>query len=83
LILIEVCTEKRYNKAMPHGKTSCLDKRSRILRIELDRLYAQRSAVDAAIQELELRQVTVSSSGESPLQKQTADIIEERGFLSL
>jgi hypothetical protein len=62
-----------YNKAMPHGKTSCLHKRSTVLRIELERLYAQRSAVDAAIQELELRQVTVSSCNEPSLQKQSAD----------
>jgi hypothetical protein len=68
---------------MPHGKTSCLNKRSSVLRIELERLYAQRSAVDAAIQELELRQVIVSSSTESSLQKQSADIIQEHRFLSL
>jgi hypothetical protein len=59
---------------MPHGKTSCLRKRSTVLRVQLEQLYAQRSAVDAAIEELELRRVTVSSStSESSLQKQTAD----------
>jgi hypothetical protein len=53
---------------MPHGKTSCLRKRSTVLRVRLEQLYAQRSAVDAAIEELELRRVTVSSSSESSLQ---------------
>jgi hypothetical protein len=65
---------------MPHGKTSCLNKRSRILRIELERLYAQRSAVDAAIQELELRQVTPNSSSESTLPAQSAEIIQEHRY---
>jgi len=68
---------------MPHGKTSCLSKTSRMLRVELERLYAQRSAVNAAIQELELRQVTVSSSSEPSLQKQSAEVVQEHRALSL
>lgn len=68
---------------MPHGKTSCLNKRSRALRVELERLYAQRSAVDAAIRELELRQVTTSSSIESSVQKHSPDMIQEHTSLRL
>jgi hypothetical protein len=58
---------------MPHGKTSCLRKKSTVLRVQLEQLYAKRSAVDAAIEELELRRVPVSSSSESSLQKQNSD----------
>ena len=68
---------------MPHGKTSCLGKTSTMVRVELERLYAQRSAVDAAIQELELRQVTVSSSSEPSLQKQGAESVQEHRLLSI
>jgi hypothetical protein len=68
---------------MPHGKTSCLNRRSRVLRVELERLYAQRSAVDAAIHELELRQITPNSSGEPTLATQGAEIIQEHRCLSL
>ena len=64
---------------MPHGKTSCLRKRSTVLRVQLEQLYAQRSAVDAAIEELELRRVTVSSSTESSLQKQSAEFSKNLG----
>ena len=68
---------------MPHGKTSCLGKASRMLRVELERLYAQRSAVNAAILELELRQGTVSSSSEPSLQKQSAEVVQEHRGVSL
>jgi hypothetical protein len=68
---------------MPHGKTSCLSKRWTTLRVELERLYARRSAINAAIHELEMRQVTVTSSSESSLPKQSAEGIPEPRFLSL
>jgi wyosine [tRNA(Phe)-imidazoG37] synthetase (radical SAM superfamily) len=68
-----------YNKAMPHGKTSCLRKKSTVLRVQLEQLYAQRSAVDAAIEELELRRMTVSSTGEPCLQKPTGDFSKNLG----
>lgn len=54
-----------------------------MLRVELERLYAQRSAVNAAILELELRQVTVGSSSEPSLQKQSAEIVQEHRGVSL
>lgn len=79
MIFIEVVTDSRYNKAMAHGKTSCLHKRSPVLRVELEQLYAQRSAVDAAIEELELRQVTVSSNSESSQQKQSTEFSQNLG----
>ena len=72
-IFIEVALKSSYNKAMAHGKTSCRNKRLTLLRIELAQLYAQRTAVDAAIQELEVRRITVNSSPESSLQKQNSD----------
>ena len=56
---------------MPHTKTSCREKASRLVRLQLEQLYARRSAVDAAIQELELRQVTVLASDSSHLKKST------------
>ena len=62
-----------YNKAMPHGKTSCRNKGFTVVRIELEQLYAKRSAVDAAIQELELRQLVVSVNTESRMQKQRSE----------
>jgi hypothetical protein len=68
---------------MPHGKTSCLGKASTIVRVELERLYAQRSAVNAAIRDLELRQVTVAASSEPPLQKQSAEPVQEHRVLSI
>lgn len=80
-IFIELDADSMYNIAMPHGKTSCLRKRSTIVRVELEQLYAQRSAVNAAIEELELRRVTVtaSSTSESCLQKQSADFSKNLG----
>jgi hypothetical protein len=68
---------------MPHRKTSCLSKKWTILRVELERLYAQRSAINAAIHELELRQVTVPSSSDPSLQKQSAEAIQEGRSFSL
>ena len=59
-----------YNKAMPHGNTSCRTKVSVVLRVELEQLYAKRSAVEAAIHELELRQVSPNVSSEASLPKQ-------------
>jgi hypothetical protein len=58
---------------MPHGKTSCRTKGSAVLRVELEQLYAKRSAVDAAIQELELRQVSLNVSSEASLPKQKSE----------
>jgi hypothetical protein len=68
-----------YNKSMPHGKTSCLRKKSTVLRVQLEQLYAERLAVDAAIEELELRRVPVTSSSEPILQKQTSDFAKNLG----
>lgn len=59
-----------YNKAMPHGNTSCRTKVSAVLRVELEQLYAKRSAVEAAIQELELRRLRPNVSSEASLPKQ-------------
>jgi len=54
-----------YNKAMPHGSTSCRGRGSTLLKIELERLYAQRSAVDAAIRELEMTQRALALPADS------------------
>src|SRR5438067_4411851 len=45
-----------YNIRMPHIGTSCRGRGVVLLRSELALLYAQRSALQAAIRELELRQ---------------------------
>lgn len=50
---------------MPHGRTSCRGKGSALLRIELERLYAERSAVNAAIRELELWQRALAVPAET------------------
>jgi hypothetical protein len=73
MIFIEVPVNSMYNKAMPHGKTSCRTKGFTVVRIQLEQLYAKRSAVDAAIQELELRQVIVRVNTESTLQQQNSE----------
>jgi hypothetical protein len=62
-----------YNKLMPHSKTSCRTKGSAILRVELEQLYARRSAVEAAIQELELRQLSLNVGSETSLPKQKSE----------
>jgi len=54
---------------MPHTKTSCREKASRLVRLQLEQLYARRSAVDAAIQELEMREMGVLSSDSSRVKK--------------
>lgn len=53
---------------MPHGSTSCRRSGASLLRTELERLYAQRAAVDAAIRDLELKQASriASDAGRPP-----------------
>ena len=80
MILIEVHVNSMYNKAMPHSKTSCRSKGFTVARIELEQLYAKRSAVDAAIRELELRQVTVSLKNDSSLQNQSSEFSSEAAW---
>lgn len=50
---------------MPHVRTSCRGKASAWLQVELEHLYAQRSAVVAAIQELERKQLGAATQAES------------------
>ncbi len=51
---------------MSHGRTSCRGKGDTLVRGELERLYAQRSVINAVIRELELRQISLSSASEAP-----------------
>ena len=50
---------------MPNHSTSCRKRAAALLRSELEELYAQRSALDAAIRELELQRASALSGGTS------------------
>ena len=53
---------------MPHVRSSCRNKMVNLLRLELESLYAQRSAVDAAIEALQV----MRSSSASPTKSEPA-----------
>lgn len=50
---------------MPYRRMSCGRKSSTLVLLELQRLYAQRSAVEAAIRELESQQHSIAPNSES------------------
>ena len=52
----------------------------RVLRSRLQELYARRSAVEAAIRELELSRPAVSSTGEAPPSKERLDLRAQAGI---
>ena len=57
---------------MPHGSSSCRRKVPTLLRLELESLYARRSALTATIQALERYQAGIAT--ERPLAKASLEI---------
>jgi len=51
---------------MPYRRTSCGRKSSVLVKVELARLYAQRTAVEDAIRELESRRHSIASKTVPP-----------------
>ncbi|MBV9778741.1 MAG: hypothetical protein JOY62_02105 [Acidobacteriaceae bacterium] len=63
---------------MPHGRTSCRSRGYAVLRLTLEELYAQRSAVEAAIHELELRRTPGISAGDAFDSQQRIELLHPR-----